>query len=433
MKTTRHSQVIRTAVVLAAVTFSLAVRAQAQTESTLYTLTGGTTGSGPDAGVVIDSAGNLFGVTEEGGQTGGECYSYGCGVVYELSPDGAGGWIETVIYTFTGGADGHFPDANLMLDAAGNLYGTAAQGGNTSVSGCSPYGCGVVFELSPSSGEWTETVLHAFRGSDGSGPNNLIRDAAGNFYGTTGAGGTYNKGTVFKLTANSTGYTENVLHHFTGGTDGWVPDGLVMDATGNLYGSAFAGGNLADCHSQGCGLVFKLTPGSAGYHETVVYNFVGGTDGINPNGVVIDAAGRLYGTTYYGGDLTCNSYGCGTVFRLINGVSGWRESLIHTFAGGNGRNPGANLTQDASGNLYGTASTGGVANSKCDNGYGCGVVFKLTATSTGGWIPSVLHAFHQSDGFGPQSVLTLDAAGNIYGTTIAGGVGNFGVVFEIQP
>jgi len=257
MKSVKFFHVTITTAALAAVIPGLAVSAQAQTESTLYTFTGGTAGSGLDAGVVIDSAGNLFGVTEEGGQTGGECSSYGCGIVYELSPDGAGGWIETVIHTFTGGADGHFPDANLMLDSAGNLYDTAAQGGNISVSGCSPYGCGVVFELSPGSSGWTETVLHAFRGSDGYGPNSLIRDAAGNFYGTTGAGGAYNKGTVFRLTANSTGYTENVLHHFTGGTDGWVPDGLVADATGNLYGSAFAGGNLADCHTQGCGLVLS--------------------------------------------------------------------------------------------------------------------------------------------------------------------------------
>ena len=429
MNAARSSPILRTGLALAAITFSLAVCAQAQTETVLYSFPGGSAGQAPYTGVISDSSGNFYGVTEEGGQTGGNCFSYGCGVVYELSPNGSGGWTETVLHAFTGGADGNFPVSTLLLDAAGNLYGTTDSGGN--VNACAPYGCGVVFELSPSSSGWTETVLHTFNGSNGTGPSNLIRDAAGNLYGTTGLGGTSNKGTVFKLSPVSGGWIEIVLHAFTGGTDGYIPNGLVLDPAGNLYGTTGFGGNLADCFSQGCGVVFKLTSGVGGWHETVLYTFTGAADGSLPNGVILDSAGRLYGTAYYGGNSTCNSAGCGVVFRLISGVSGWRESVLLTFSGGNGTNPAANLVQDAAGNLYGTTYFGG--NGSCNNGLGCGVVFKLAPTSTGGWIPSQLHAFHKTDGSDSQATLVLDAAGNLYGTTLAGGADNDGAVFEIQP
>jgi uncharacterized repeat protein (TIGR03803 family) len=333
-----------------------------------------------------------------------------------------------VLYAFTGGADGNFP-TSLLMDSAGNLYGTTNSGGN--VNACVPYGCGVVYELSPGSSGWTETVLHAFNGSNGQGAGNLIRDAAGNFYGTTGVGGASNKGAIFKLAPVSGGWIEIVLHSFTGLTDGYIPSGLVLDPTGNLYGTTGFGGNVSLCHFQGCGVVFKLTSGVGGWHETVLYTFTGAADGNNPNGVILDAAGNLYGTTYNGGNFTCNSAGCGVVFRLTFGVSGWHESVLQTFAGGNGRNPAANLVQDAAGNLYGTTYNGG--NGTCDNGLGCGVVFKLARNSTGGWTPSPLHAFHKSDGSFPAASLLLDSAGNLFGTTLDGGPANFGIVFEVHP
>jgi uncharacterized repeat protein (TIGR03803 family) len=430
MKRSRRSST-PAALALAAITLCLAVRAQAQTESTLFSFPGGSAGSLPYTGLVRDASGNLYGVTEEGGQTGGECFSYGCGVVFELSPDGSGGWTQTVLHTFTGGTDGHFPASTLLIDDAGNLYGTTVEGGD--VNDCSPYGCGVVFELSPSSSGWTETVLYTFHGNDGSGPSALIRDASGNLYGVTGVGGSANKGTVYKLTAGSTGWTKSLIHTFTGGADGYIPNGLVLDATGHLYGTTGFGGNLADCQSQGCGVVFKMTSGVGGWHESVIYTFTGTTDGINPNGVILDAAGNLYGTTYSGGNTTCNSEGCGLVFRLTSGASGWHETVIHTFGGPNGQNPAANLVEDASGNLYGTTFYGGNKSTQCGTNYGCGVVFKLSPGSTGGWTPSLLHIFKKTDGANSQAALTMDDSGNLYGTTLDGGAGNSGVVFEIQP
>ena len=420
---------------LVAVTFSLAVRAQAQTETVLYNFSGAADGNGPSPGLVADSAGNLYGATESGGQTTGNCSNnQGCGVIFELSPNGNGSWTETVLYTFTGGTDGAFP-STLLMDTAGNLYGTALSGGAVTNKDCSPYGCGVVFELSPSSSGWTETVLYPFHFTDGERPTSLIRNAAGNFYGTTVLGGSLNAGTVFRLSPGSTGWVHSLLYNFPGGTGGEQPSGLVFGPAGSLYGTVAYGGvgDDVNCGNQGCGFVFKLASGSGGgWHETALYTFTGGTDGGVPNGLILDAAGRIYGTTMYGGTPPCGGkIGCGVVFRLISGVSGWRESVINTFTGTNGKNPAANLAQDASGNLYGTTTAGGSNNSNCISG--CGLVFKLAPTSGGWWKPSTLHEFDSTDGAFPQSTPLLDGAGNLYGTTLYGGASNFGTVFEIQP
>jgi uncharacterized repeat protein (TIGR03803 family) len=421
----------------AAFTFCLAVRAQAQTETVLYNFSGAADGSGPTAGLVADSAGNLYGVTQSGGQTTGNCSNnLGCGVVFELSPNGTGGWTETVLYTFTGGADGAFPAATLLLDTAGNLYGAAASGGNVTNKDCSPYGCGVVFELSPSSSGWTETVLYSFHFTDGLRPTFLIRDGSGNFYGTTLLGGSANSGTVFRLSPGTTGWVQSLLHTFTGGTGGYQPNGLVFGPAGSLYGTVAYGGvgDIPFCGFAGCGFVFKLASGTGGgWHETTLYTFTGGTDGGVPNGLVLDSSGRIYGSTLYGGTPPCGGKtGCGVVFRLISGVSGWRESVIYTFTGTNGKNPAANLFQDASGTLYGTTTEGGIKNSNCDAS-GCGLVFKLAPTSSGWWIPTTLHQFDYTDGAFPQSTPWLDSAGNLYGSTLYGGASGFGTVFEIQP
>lgn len=423
-------------IALAAITLSLAVRSQAQTESVLYNFPGGADGSGPAAGLVPDRSGNFYGSTGSGGITTGNCTNnQGCGVVFELSPNGSGGWTETVLYTFTGGSDGAFPGSTLLIDDSGNLYGVTNAGGNVTSNSCSPYGCGTIFELSPSSSGWSETVLHSFNFNDGRTPTSLIRDASGNFYGTTILGGPANSGVVYKLSSGSTSWFETVLHSFPGGQGGSEPNGVVLDAAGNVYGTTASGGvgDVADCGFSACGIVFKLVPVSGGgWYEVVLYTFTGGTDGGAPNGLIFDPAGRLYGTAEYGGKPPCGGkLGCGLVFRLIPGSGGWHESVLYNFTGTNGKNPLANLVQDTSGNLYGTTSAGGATNSNCGT-TGCGVVFKL-APSNGYWIPSTLLSFDSTDGSYPQGTLLLDATGNLYGTAFLGGTSNFGTVFEIQP
>jgi uncharacterized repeat protein (TIGR03803 family) len=250
------------------------------------------TGSNPYAGVIRDPAGNLYGTTYWGGSQGGYA---GYGVVYKL--DTAGN--ETVLYNFMGGLDGANPYGGLVLDPAGNLYGTTFTGGATGFTGCY-YGCGTIYKVDPSG---QETVLYRFEGyGDGELPYaGLIRDSEGNLYGTTGAGGMA-YGVVYKL--DTTGH-ETVLHSFTGGSDGAEPySGVIRDPAGNLYGTTYLGGSQG-----GYGVVYKLD--TAG-NETVLYNFMGGLDGANPyGGLVLDSAGNLYGTTEHGGKT--NS---GVVFEL---------------------------------------------------------------------------------------------------------------------
>jgi uncharacterized repeat protein (TIGR03803 family) len=348
------------------------------TQTVLYSFTGGADGANPSAGLVRDAAGNLYGTTTSGG-TG--CNGIGCGVVFKLSPTR----IETVLYSFTGGPDGRDPYGGLTTDAAGNLYGTTTAGGRTTgtckPSAEHPFGCGVVFELircdSAASGYEFKVLYRFTGGADGSGPNALVRDAAGNLYGTTGYGGATSAcdppsgcGVVFKLSPSG---TETVLHSFSEPGDGAFPGGLVRDAAGNLYGTT--GFTITSIpFFFGLGTVFKLSPNGT---ETVLYSFTGGADGGGPNGVVPDSAGNLYGTTYFGGGSTACYYvtgSCGVVFKLSpNGT----ETVLHRFTGGaDGENSSAGLLRDAAGNLYGTAQYGG-ANTTCFSPYGCGVVFKL--------------------------------------------------------
>jgi uncharacterized repeat protein (TIGR03803 family) len=328
-----------------------------------------------------------------------------------------------VLHSFQG-ADGANPQAGLVRDAAGNLYGTTFFGG--------AHGVGVVFKVSATG---TETVLHSFTGADGGNPfAGLIRDVAGNLYGTTSSGGTDANGVVFKL---SPGGSETVLYNFTGGADGAVPRaGLVRDTAGNLYGTTPFGGATSTCNppdgpgvprmqvaNPGCGVVFKLSPTGT---ETVLHTFTGGADGASPVADLIrDAEGNLYGTAATGGGGTCNQFvppGCGTVFKL--GPSG-TETVLHSFTGADGATPVAGLVRDAAGNLYGTTYTGGAD---------YGVVFKVSATGT----ETVLHSFTLADGAVPRAGLLRDAAGNLYGTTEIGGATSTcappqgcGVVFEL--
>jgi uncharacterized repeat protein (TIGR03803 family) len=378
--------------------------AQAQTFTTLHAFTGGTDGGNPFAGLVIDKEGNLYGTTFQGGDLA--CSSgYGCGTVFKLDTTGG----ETVLYSFTNVPDGAFPFAGLIRDK-GNLYGTTAYGGS---GNCYSYigtlvGCGTVFKLDTTG---KETVLHSFTDTpDGAQPEaGLVRDKEGNLYGTTVVGGT--GGTVFKVDTNGTeiilnsfagggavdgggpeaglvidkegdlygtttgggpfGYgtvfkldttgKETVLHYFTNTPDGAYPDaGLIMDKEGHLYGTASEGG------SSGYGTVFKVD--SSG-KETVLHSF-SGLDGAYPfAGLVMDREGNLYGTTAYGGASFIgppDSIGAGTVFKVDR--SG-KESVLHSFSGLDGNYPSADLVMDKKGNLYGTTTFGGA--------YDYGTVFKL--------------------------------------------------------
>jgi len=355
-------------------------------------------------------------------------------------PTDASAQTLTTLHSFPAApGDGAGPSGRLIADAAGNLYGTTFGGG-----GDKSYG--TIFKLTPTG---AESVLHRFNGSDGAGPQaGLIADAAGNFFGTTKYGG-LNYGTVFKLTLNPDGtYSHRILHNFTGyPNDGAAPDGLIADATGNLYGTTTAGGASA-CGDFGCGTVFRLTPNLDGtYTETVLHSFAGtsdgwygGPDGQYPfSGVIADAAGNLYGTTFYGGGSGCAGYGCGTVFRLTANPDGtYSESVLHSFTGDrDGAAPTAGLLADASGNLYGTTTAGGGARTCVD---GCGTVFKLTANPDGTYTESVLHSFAgDSDGQTPYAGLIADGVGNLYGTTYAGGLiapgcfGWCGTVFMLTP
>jgi uncharacterized repeat protein (TIGR03803 family) len=354
-------------------------------ETLLYTFNDAD-GCAPIGGLIFDASGNLYGTTESGGVNG-----YGYGTVFELSPGSDGTWTETVLYSFcsiSGCADGATPWGGLVLDAAGNLYGTTQYGGS-----CQTYylGCGTVFELTPSAvGGWTEKVLHSFNndGKDGSWPlARLTIDAAGNLYGmTTYGGGAHNYacktlgcGTVFELTPSTGGgWTETILHSFNG-KDGFRPDyNIIFDHSGNLYGTTVAGGHVGcEISTGGCGVVFQLTPGTDGkWTEKVLRSFYHGR---TPTGVTLDGEGNVYGTTWIGGRYGCCGDGPGTAYRLTPEADGrWSETTLHSFGkSGDGTNPSGGLVFDAFGNLYGTTQWGGI--SGCGSyGYGCGIVFEIS-------------------------------------------------------
>ena len=409
-----------TLAIFAATLFVVNIQAAAQIqEKVLHSFNpGGTDGVDPEVVLIFDAVGNLYSTTYYGG-------TYGYGTVFELTPAAGGTWTEKVLHNFNDdGTDGYQPVASLIFDAAGNLYGTTEAGGT--------YSAGTVFELTPAAGgTWTEKVLHNFNsdGTDGFFPSaGLVLDAAGNLYGTTLGGGTSNRGTVFELTpAAGGGWTEQVLHNFNlDGTDGYYPlAGLIFDAAGDLYGTTSSGG------AYGYGTVFELTPAAGGtWTEKVLHSFNNeGTDGVNPQaGLILDAAGSLYGTTVQGGTGSSCPNGCGTIFELTPAAGGtWTEKVLHNFDGTDGYQPYADLIFDAAGNLYGTTEAGGT--------YSAGTVFELTPAAGGTWTEQVLHNFKDdgTDGIEPHAGLIFDASGNLYGTTFGGGAYGQGTVFEITP
>ena len=387
---------IATLAILTVLLLATSTRAVAQEEKLLYSFgTARMDGAYPQAGLILDNAGSLYGTTSGGG-------AYNEGTVFELMRRAGGHWTERILHSFKGGADGSHPSANLIFDAGGNLYGTTYAGG--------VHASGTVFELTPDATTgWTEKLLYAFgsHSGDGTSPSaGLTLDGSGNLYGTTYQGGTDSSGTVFELIPKvGGGWSEKVLHSFGQGKDGSSPyASLIIDAAGNLYGTAFYGG------ADGFGTVFELTPKAGGkWVEKVLHSF-NGKDGKNPSAsIVFDASGNLYGPTE------------DTIFELMPKTGGgWTEKVLH--------NSGTetNLIFGHGGTLCGTTPYGGTT----DNG----TLFELTRKADGKWTYLVLYSFIGSvDGANPFAGLAIDASGNMYGTTYEGGGDLLGTVFEFTP
>lgn len=357
----------------------------------------------PEAGLVFDSVGNLYGTTFNGGTSN-------VGAVYELSPV-PGGWTEKVLYSFTGKADGGRPVSTLVLDAKGNLYGTTEYGG----TGNGGLGNGVVFELSPPAhghSAWTEKVIHTFAGgTDGVAPlGGVIFDGNGNLIGTTSAGGSTNLGTIFELSPSNGTWSKSSIHIFQGGNDNSVPQGkLTIDSLGRVYGTT----------RGGVGSIYRLTRNSNGnwiYHQ--MYCFCNEGGGISPyGGLAVDNSFHIYGTTYGG-------FGTGNVFEFALPSPIQIKVMNGTTDGGG---PLGGVVLDTLGHLWGTASFGG--------DHGVGVVFNA-AYVAGKWQYTVAHNFggiSNSDGATPITDLIFDTGGHLYGTTYSGGATNVGEVFEVIP
>lgn len=328
---------------------------------------------------------------------------------------------EGVLHSFQkNGKDAAYPRAGVIFDKAGNLYGTSSLGGT--------YDGGTVYELEPKAGGgWGDTILYSFQPKMKYGADlisGVVFDNAGDLYGTTYSGGEHNYGRVFELVPRAGGsWAETMVHLFNeNGTDGFGPlGGVIVDSAGNLYGTTVYGGT-GTCFSIGCGTVYELSPRSNGHwSEKILYNFANnGTDGVNPYaGVVFDSAGNLYGTTYSGG---ANNQG--TLFELSPQADGsWTETIVHSFGSGTDYGFPEGLIY-VGGNLYGTTASGGTGN---------GIVFEFTPTAGGGWSEQILYSFTRGDAGNDPDMpggIVLDAAGNIYGTS-EGGSGLNGTVFEL--
>jgi len=386
----------------------------AATEKVLYSFTGGTDGGGPNGSIGFDSSGNAFGTTHFGGVvTCGGNYGGGCGVVFELAPKKSGGWSESALYAFGDGADGGFPNAGVIFDKSGDIYGTASTGGSSQCS----IGCGVVYELNKNSG-WSESVPHTFTGSDGEFPNALLLPASnGTMYSTTWYGGTTGNGTVFSLTPSGSGWKEKVLYSFAGTADGSAPaGGLVTDRAGNLYGTTYKFDGDND------GVAFELRRHAHGsWKDRVLYTFANNGGGEDPYaGLIMPSKGKLFGTAIKGGPDNG-----GTAFELQpNKKHQWIEKVLHAFGTtGDGNAPYGGLVADKSGNLYGTTVFGGSSNA--------GTVYELSSRR-GKWTEQIVYSFSGgSDGANPSGALTFDSSGNLYGTASDGGQSGHGVIFEI--
>jgi len=397
---------------------SLVSAARAQTYSILTSFDS-SNGSNVFATPLIDTLGNVFGTTQNGG-------SGNCGVLYELVNNGEGSYTNRTLHNFTCGDDGREPYGGVVMDSAGNLYGTASAGGGA-------HKTGVVYELvNRGGGLYNFEVIHAFsNGNDGGNPQGDLVRFKGSLYGVTLTGGggkcKYGCGTVYRLTKSGGKWVETVLHVFNDqGDDGYWPwAGVALDSDGNIYGTTSHGGSFWH------GTVFELSPqggsfsapeGSGSYKETILHNFHGAADGCHIlSGVVLDSAGNLYGTA-----PQCGKDSDGTVYQLKRSGSKYGFRVILTFSGPNGafpENEPGRLAVDSAGNVYGTALS--------DGANAVGTVFKLAA---GSFLYTDLHDFSHNgtDGFSPAGGVTLDSLGNLYGTTTEGGSnGLYGTVWQI--
>ncbi len=384
-----------------AVMAGLSSSAYAQQYQVIHNFTGHQDGALPEATLTRDQAGNFYGTTS--------------GSVFKLTKHGSS-WVLTPLYDFSGGSDGQSALSSAVIGPNGSLYGTTLGGGYTGGEFCSDGGCGVVYNVTPGARApasaftpWTETVIHAFVGppDDGNQPvyGPLIFDQAGNIYGTTNFGGN-DYGAVFELTPDNGRWRNTILYGSFNYVNGYPMSGVVMDAAGNLYGTTQ-------------NIVYELSPYGSGWALTTLHTFMGGNDGgLCYSGLVFDSQGNLYGATATGG-----ANHSGVVFELTPSNGSWTYNVVFSFPAA-GEGPFDTLTFDAAGNLYGTTMSGGIADA--------GSVFKLTP-SNGSWTLTTLHDFSFQTEWFPYGGVAFDTNGNLLGTTEAGGANGLGTLWEITP
>jgi uncharacterized repeat protein (TIGR03803 family) len=406
----RLSQIFRAVGMLAAALVLTGAASAAVTEQVIFNFTGGN-GNLPTSPLLRDASGRLYGTASSGGIKVSPCSAHGCGVVFELSPKTGGGWNYRRLYAFQGGNDGYSPSGSLVFDSTGNLYGVTGRGGANDL--------GAVFKLSPAAGgKWTETIVHSFGGApDGSLPNSgLTKDAAGNLYGTTSAGGTSASGVVYQLTNSGGSWTEAVIYTFAGMPDGSLPMAeVILDSKGNLYGTTELGG------ASNLGTVFELALAAGVWTETILHSFNGSSNDLGQPvaALCFDSTGNLFGTA---------TNNLGALFELVHNSDGsYTESQLHSFGVLlDGAGPLSGLVRGKPGSFYGTTYNGGKSAS--------GTLYQLSLVA-GKWRESVIYNFtgySGSDGEGPVTSVTI-VNGVFCGTTAVGGSAGDGTVYQITP